>query len=99
MHIPSSFTHLHVVPNLYEFISAVEHKIRYFEECLGYNQLAIDLYCIYSNFIQFYWKKLNNRNHHKNYIGFHYTITNYQLLTIKAIEECFFSVVFLDIFL
>ncbi len=47
MHIPSSFTHPHVVPNLNEFISAVEHKIRYFEECLGYKQLAIDLYCIY----------------------------------------------------
>ncbi len=28
-----SFTHPEVVPNLYEFLSAVEHKKRYFEEC------------------------------------------------------------------
>jgi len=30
--ILSSFTHLQVVPNLYEFLSSAEHKIRYFEE-------------------------------------------------------------------
>ncbi len=29
----SSFTHPHVLPNLYEFLSYVEHKRRYFEEC------------------------------------------------------------------
>jgi len=31
----SSFdvTHAHVIPNLYEFHSFVEHKRRYFEEC------------------------------------------------------------------
>ncbi len=62
MHIASSLTHPHVVPNLYEFLSAVEHKIRYFEECLGYNQLAIDFYSIYlfiyfQIFIQPYWKQ------------------------------------------
>ncbi len=28
-----SFTHPQVVPNPYEFISSVEHKRRYFEEC------------------------------------------------------------------
>ncbi len=28
----SSFTHPHVVPNLYEFLSYVKHKRRYFEE-------------------------------------------------------------------
>ncbi len=28
----SSFTHAHVVPNMYEFVSNVEHKGRYFEE-------------------------------------------------------------------
>jgi len=33
MKIVSSFTHHHVVPNLYEFLSSVEHKSRYFEEC------------------------------------------------------------------
>ncbi len=32
MNILLSFTHPHVVPNLYEFLSYVEHKIRYFEE-------------------------------------------------------------------
>ncbi len=29
----SSLTHPHVVPNLYKFLSHVEHKIRYFEQC------------------------------------------------------------------
>ncbi len=29
----SSFTHLHVVPNPYEFLSSAEHKERYFEKC------------------------------------------------------------------
>jgi len=33
MKIVSSFTHPHVVPNLYEFLSSAEHKKRYFEEC------------------------------------------------------------------
>jgi len=32
MKILSSFTHPHVVPNLYEFLYSVKHKI-YFEEC------------------------------------------------------------------
>ncbi len=32
MKILSSFTHLHVIPNLYDFLFNVEHKIRYFEE-------------------------------------------------------------------
>ncbi len=27
------FTHPQVVPNLYKFLSSVEHKRRYFEEC------------------------------------------------------------------
>ncbi len=31
MKIISSFTHPQVVPTLYEFLSFVEHKIRYFE--------------------------------------------------------------------
>jgi len=29
----SSFTHPQVVPNLYEILSSVEHKRRYFEGC------------------------------------------------------------------
>ncbi len=29
MNILSSFTHPHVIPNLYEFLSYAEHKIRY----------------------------------------------------------------------
>ncbi len=29
----SLFTHSHVVPNLYSFLSCAEHKRRYFEEC------------------------------------------------------------------
>ncbi len=33
MKILSSFIHPHIVPNLYEFLSSVEHKIMYFEEC------------------------------------------------------------------
>jgi len=33
MKILSSFTHPQVVSNLYEFLSSVEHKRRYFEEC------------------------------------------------------------------
>ncbi len=33
MKLLSSFTHPHVVSNLYEFLSYVEHKRRYFEEC------------------------------------------------------------------
>ncbi len=33
MKIQSSFNHLHVVPNLYEFLSNPEHKKIYFEEC------------------------------------------------------------------
>jgi len=32
MKMLSSFTHPHVVSNLYEFLSSAEHKI-YFEEC------------------------------------------------------------------
>jgi len=28
----SSFTHPHVVPILFEFLSSADHKIRYFEE-------------------------------------------------------------------
>jgi len=32
MNILSSFTHPQVVSNLYEFLSSVEHKIRYFGE-------------------------------------------------------------------
>ncbi len=32
--ILSSFIHQHVVPNLYEFLSAVEHKRKNFEKCL-----------------------------------------------------------------
>jgi len=32
MKLTSSFTHPHVAPNLYEFLSA-ECKSRYFEEC------------------------------------------------------------------
>jgi len=32
MKILSSFTHLRVVPNLYEFLTSAEHKRRYFEE-------------------------------------------------------------------
>jgi len=35
--ILSSFTHPHVVPTLYEFLSSAEHKRRYFED-YGYNQ-------------------------------------------------------------
>jgi len=31
--IMSSFTHPQLVPNLYELLSSVEHKRRYFEEC------------------------------------------------------------------
>jgi len=34
MKMLSSFTHPYVVPNLYEFLSMVEHKWRYFKECL-----------------------------------------------------------------
>ncbi len=29
----SSFTHPQVIPNLYEFLSSVEHEIIYFEKC------------------------------------------------------------------
>ncbi len=32
MKILSSITYLHVVSNLYDFVSSVEYKIRYFEE-------------------------------------------------------------------
>ncbi len=32
MKIVSSFTHFHVIPNLYTFLSYVEHKIIYFDE-------------------------------------------------------------------
>ncbi len=32
MKMLSSFTHPHVIPKLYEFLSYVEHKIRYCEE-------------------------------------------------------------------
>ncbi len=32
MKMLSSFTHPHVIPNLYKFLSYVEHKRRYFEE-------------------------------------------------------------------
>jgi len=32
MKILLSFTHPHVVANLYEFLSSTEHKGRYFEE-------------------------------------------------------------------
>ncbi len=34
MKILSSFTHLQVVPNLYECLCSAEHKGRYFEESL-----------------------------------------------------------------
>jgi len=34
MNILSSFTHPQVVANLYEFLSSVEHKGRYFEDRL-----------------------------------------------------------------
>jgi len=30
--LKQKFAHPHVVPNLYEFLSSVEHKILYFEE-------------------------------------------------------------------
>jgi len=33
MKILSLFTHPYVVPNLFEILSSIEHKIRYFEEC------------------------------------------------------------------
>jgi len=33
MKMCSSFTHPNVVPNLYECLSSVKHKRRYFEEC------------------------------------------------------------------
>ncbi len=33
MEILSSFTHTQVFPNLYEFLSSIEHKKRYSEEC------------------------------------------------------------------
>ncbi len=33
MTILSSFTHLPLVPNLYEFLFSSEHKRRYLEEC------------------------------------------------------------------
>ncbi len=33
MKILSSFTHPHVVPNLYECVCSAEHKGRYSEEC------------------------------------------------------------------
>ncbi len=33
MKLLTSFTYPHVVPNLYEVPSYVEHKSRYFEEC------------------------------------------------------------------
>lgn len=36
MKICPSFTHLHVTPNLYDFISSAEHKIRYFELLIKY---------------------------------------------------------------
>jgi len=33
MKILSSFTHPQVVPNLNDFLSSAEHKVRYLEEC------------------------------------------------------------------
>ncbi len=45
MKISSSFTHLHVFPNLLDFLSSVEHKSRYFEECWESSNLgSIDFY-------------------------------------------------------
>jgi len=31
-----SFTHPYIFPNLYEFVSSVEHKRIYFEECCSH---------------------------------------------------------------
>jgi len=38
-----SFTHPHVVPNLYEFLSSSEHKRRYFYEVDGYRKLVTNI--------------------------------------------------------
>ncbi len=43
MKIVSSFTHPHVVPNLYEFLFYVEHKRRYFEEFWRTKQLLVPI--------------------------------------------------------
>lgn len=34
------FTHLQVVPNLYEFISSAQHKRRYFEDVLSTSPIS-----------------------------------------------------------
>jgi len=48
MKILTSFTHPHVVPNLYEFLSSVEHKIRSFLRMLETRELvAIDFHSIF----------------------------------------------------
>ncbi len=39
----SSFIHPHVIPNLCEFLSYVEHKIRYFEEFWRTKQLFVPI--------------------------------------------------------
>jgi len=47
MKILSLFTYPHVIPNLYAFISAAEHKIRYFEVENQTVSVPIDFHCLF----------------------------------------------------
>ncbi len=50
MKVLSSFTHPQVVPDLYEWVSSVEHKRRYFEEnqtvavAIDFSSILVTLY-------------------------------------------------------
>ncbi len=60
MTILSSFTHPHVVPNLYKFLSYVDHKRRYFEEFGGENSCWSPLTSIVGK--EILWKSMGTIN-------------------------------------
>ncbi len=41
----SSFAHLHVVPNLYDFLSSAEHKTKYYEDIFVKKDWNTDFHC------------------------------------------------------
>ncbi len=80
----STFTHTHVVPNLYDFLSSMELQRRYFEECW---KSVATVYCLVPTFLSS--SVISRRNQVWNKFTCYMVSWGVIFLVLKSFSSCF----------
>jgi len=83
--------YFHVIPYQFVFLSSVEHKWRYFEECTGWSMFIFFSYCYLiiswkSWYIIIWWIERHHRHKHN-----HHMSTKIQKIQVMILLKCTLS--------